>query len=139
MAEGIRLGRCKSIPYRPQRRGGGHVSSRGGGGFMFSVVEAAEAIPAYIDRIAFLDSNYSFDATQHAGKFEGWLKGDASRRLVVIAYDDREITLNGKKVVGPTGGTYRATGRMRDALGKAFPLADTTNPPFQETSGLNGR
>ena len=100
---------------------------------------ASDEIPAYIDRIAFLDANYNFDATQHTGKFERWLKGDDARRLVVIAYDDREITLNGKKVLGPTGGTYRATGRMRDALGKVFPLAQTTNPPFQETTGLDGR
>jgi hypothetical protein len=111
----------------------------GGGGFIFSEIEASDEIPAYIDRIAFLDANYNFDAKQHAGKFERWLKADNARRLVVIAYDDREITYEGKKVVGPTGGTFRATGRMRDALGKIFPLAETTNPPFQETTGLDGR
>jgi hypothetical protein len=111
----------------------------GGGGFIFSEIEASENIPAYIDRIAFLDANYNFDPKQHAGKFERWLKADDSRRLMVIAYDDREITYEGKKVVGPTGGTFRATGRMRDALGKVFPLAETTNPPFQETTGLDGR
>ena len=110
-----------------------------GGSFIFGVIDASAEIPAYIDRIAFLDANYNFDAAQHAGKLERWLKGDDGRRLVVIAYDDREITLNGKKVLGPTGGTYRATGRMRDALGKVFPLAETTNPPFLETSGLDGR
>jgi hypothetical protein len=110
-----------------------------GGSFMFGVIDASDKIPAYIDRIAFLDANYNFDAAQHAGKIERWLKGDNARRLVVIAYDDREITLNGKKVLGPTGGTYRATGRMRDALGKVFPLAQSTNPPFQETVGLDGR
>jgi hypothetical protein len=111
----------------------------GGGGFMFSVIEAGDEIPPYIDRIAFLDANYNFDAAQHAGKFERWLQADNTRRLIVLAYDDRDITLNGKKVVGPTGGTYRATGRMRDALGKAFPLTMMTNPPFQETTGLGGR
>lgn len=111
----------------------------GGGGFIFSEIEASDEIPGYIDRIAFLDANYNFDAKQHAGKFERWLKADDARRLVVIAYDDREITFEGKKVVGPTGGTFRATGRMRDALGKVFPLTETTNPPFQETTGLDGR
>jgi hypothetical protein len=111
----------------------------GGGGFIFSEIEATDEIPAYIDRIAFLDANYNFDAKQHAGKFERWLKADDARRLVVIAYDDREIMYEGKKVVGPTGGTFRATGRMREALGKVFPLAETTNPPFQETTGLDGR
>lgn len=111
----------------------------GGGGFVFSVIEANEEIPAYIDRIAFLDANYNFDAATHGKKLETWLKGNDQRRLIVIAYDDREIALNGKKVVGPTGGTYRATGRMHDALGKVFPLTDTIKPPFKETSGLDGR
>ncbi len=110
-----------------------------GGSFMFGLIEGVDDIPSYIDRIAFLDSNYSFDATKHAAKIERWLKGDGSRRLIVIAYDDREITLNGKKVVGPTGGTFRATGRMREALGKVFPLTEKSDPPFKEWIGLNRR
>lgn len=111
----------------------------GGGGFIFSVIEGNEQIPAYIDRIAYLDSNYNFDAKTHAAKLEQWLKGDPQRRLVVIAYDDREITLNGKKVVGPTGGTFRATQRMRDAFGPTFPLKNFDVPPFRETTGLDDR
>jgi hypothetical protein len=115
------------------------VGHSNGGSFMFGVIDGANSIPNYIDRIAFLDSNYNFDAAKHTDKLVSWLKGDEMRRLIVIAYDDREITLNGKKVLGPTGGTYRATGRMRDALGKVFPLATMINPPFQETTGLDGR
>ena len=111
----------------------------GGGSFKFGVIEGADQIPAYIDRIAFLDSNYSFDEALHAKKLEVWLGGDQSRRLFVVCYDDREIMLNGKKVLGPTGGTYRATGRMRDALGKVYELTDSTHDPFQETTGLDGR
>lgn len=115
------------------------VGHSNGGSFMFGVIDGAVSIPSYIDRIAFLDSNYNFDAAKHSAKLASWLQGDQSRRLIVIAYDDREITLNGKKVLGPTGGTYRATGRMRDALGKIFPLTRMTNPPFQEAVGLDGR
>lgn len=111
----------------------------GGGSFDFGVIESADNIPDYIDRIAFLDSNYAFDAALHAKKFEQWLNGDKSRRLFVICYDDREITLNGKKVVSDTGGTWRATGRMHDALGKEFKLHDSTGELFQETTGLDGR
>jgi hypothetical protein len=110
-----------------------------GGAFMFGVIEAADEIPAYIDRIAFLDANYSFDAALHDEKIKRWLEGDQSRRLVVIAYDDREITLDGKKVVSPTGGTFRATGRMRDALGAHFALTDSAREPFHETVALDGR
>lgn len=111
----------------------------GGGSFMFGVIESADAIPDFIDRIAFLDSNYSFDAAQHAKKIENWLKADENNRLIVICYDDREITLNGKKVVSDTGGTYRATGRMHDALEKVFDLTDSEHSPFLETTGLDGR
>ena len=111
----------------------------GGGSFMFGEIEAADDIPACIDRTAFLDANYSFDAKLHATKFRDWLTGDPERRLIVVAYDDREIMFNGKKVVGPDGGTFRATGRMRDALGKSFPLTEAQRPPFIEYSGLNGR
>jgi hypothetical protein len=111
----------------------------GGGSFMFGVIEAADDVPQYIDRIALLDANYSFDAAMHAPKLERWLNGGEERRLIVLAYDDREIMLDGKKVVGPDGGTFRATGRMREALGKSFDLIDTEKPPFRETTGLDGR
>jgi hypothetical protein len=111
----------------------------GGGSFDFGVIESAPEIPAYIDRIAFLDSNYAFDATLHAEKLAKWLNGNKDRRLVVICYNDREITLDGKKVVSPTGGTWRATGRMHDALGKCFELTDSIHEPFQATTGLDGR
>ncbi len=111
----------------------------GGGSFDFGVIEGADEIPGYIDRIALLDSNYSFDAKLHGEKLERWLKSDDSHRLIVLCYDDRNIELNGKKVVGPTGGTFRATDRMRESLGPHFPLTETVNPPFTEYSGLDGR
>ena len=111
----------------------------GGGSFMFGVIEASSAISVYIDRIAFLDANYAFDSALHADKLGRWLTADETNRLIVVAYDDREIVLNGKKVVGPTGGTFRATERMRAALGARFPLADSERPPFRETAGLDGR
>ncbi len=111
----------------------------GGGSFMSGVIESADQIPAYIDRIAFLDANYSFDAALHAKKIEDWLNGNKERRFIVVCYDDREITYEGKKVVGPDGGTYRATGRTHDALGKVFKLTDSVHEPFGETTGLDGR
>jgi len=111
----------------------------GGGSFMFGAIEGSDEIPAYVDRIAWLDANYAFAADTHAEKLRRWLTGDSSRRLIVVAYDDREITYNGKKVVGPTGGTFRATGRMRDALGPHFPLAESQQPPFTTYTGLDGR
>jgi hypothetical protein len=111
----------------------------GGGSFTFGFVEASPEIPAYIDRIAFLDSNYAFDATLHADKFERWLASDDSHRLIVLAYDDREITLDGKKIVSPTGGTFRATDRMREAFSRTLSLEFIEKPPFEEITGLDGR
>lgn len=111
----------------------------GGGSFVFGVIEGSPEIPTWIDRIAFLDSNYAFDAALHADKLTRWLTGDIERRLIVLAYDDREITFNGKKVVGPDGGTFRATGRMRDAFRPRFDIAEFPLPPFTEYSGLDGR
>jgi hypothetical protein len=111
----------------------------GGGGFIFGVIESADDIPAYIDRIAILDANYNFDADKHADKLLRWLNGDATRRLVVLAYDDRNIELNGKKVVGPTGGTFRATERMVAALKPHFEITEKRTGPFIEYSGLDGR
>jgi hypothetical protein len=111
----------------------------GGGAFIFGVIEGGDEIPSYVDRIAFLDANYAYDSALHDAKLLRWLTGADNRRLISVAYDDREITLNGKKVVGPDGGTFRATGRMRDGLGKLFELQDSQGDPFAETVGLDGR
>jgi hypothetical protein len=111
----------------------------GGGSFIFGVIEGGDDIPAYIDRIAILDANYAFDGVKHADKLVRWLNGDARRRLIVLAYDDRNIELNGKKVVGPDGGTYRATQRMVEALKPHFAIGKSQSGMFTEYTGLGGR
>ncbi|MAT72034.1 MAG: hypothetical protein CMJ58_21220 [Planctomycetaceae bacterium] len=111
----------------------------GGGSFLWGVLEGQDDIPAWVDRIAFLDANYSFDAAVHADKFLRWLRGDPARRLIVLAYDDREITFQGKKVVGPTGGTFRATQRMVDAFADEALLQRTDGEPFTHYEGLDGQ
>lgn len=96
----------------------------GGGSFLFGFLNAGDRLPANVDRIVFLDANYSYsDAEGHGEKLRAWLAGSPRRRLMVIAYDDRNITLNGKPVVGPDGGTFRATGRMRASWEQSGPLA----------------
>ena len=111
----------------------------GGGSFIFGVIEAFEEIPGWIDRIAILDANYAFDAAKHGEKLVRWLKGDESRRLIVLAYDDRNIEFNGKNVVGPDGGTFRATQRMLEAFRPAFDITAQQTGPFTEYAGLDGR
>lgn len=98
----------------------------GGGSFLFGFLDSADDVPNEIERFVFLDANYSYsDDAKHGDKLLGWLRGSDSRRLFVIAYDDRRITLNGKLVVGPTGGTFRATQRILAWFGKDVPLAES--------------
>ncbi|QDT56039.1 hypothetical protein Pan44_40890 [Caulifigura coniformis] len=112
----------------------------GGGSFLFGFINSAEAIPGWIDRIVFLDANYSYDDEQkHGDKLLAWLRGDASRRLIVIAYDDREIVFDGKKVVSETGGTYRATGRMRTRFEKDVSFTEQKAGDFNTASALGGQ
>lgn len=93
----------------------------GGGSFIFGYIEGQPALPAWLERVAFLDANYNFEAP-HGDKLLAWLAGDSRRRLVSLAYDDREITLDGKKVVSDSGGTWRATDRMIRRLSQSVKL-----------------
>jgi len=98
----------------------------GGGSFIFGMLDAMDDIPLWVDRISFLDSNYGYDSEAgYRGKLVRWLRKDPSHVLSVIAYDDREIVLNGKNVVGPGGGTYRRSLRMREDMRGHFALRDT--------------
>jgi len=86
----------------------------------------------------FLDSNYAYaDDKQHGDKLLAWLSGDKQRRLIVIAYDDREITLNGKKVVSPTGGTWRASQRMIDRLVRDVKLTEDKQGAFVHRQAMS--
>lgn len=94
----------------------------GGGSFMFGFIEGQAEIPDWIDRIAFLDAVYNFEAPQHGDKLAKWLRRDPAHTLVSVAYDDREIMLDGKKVVSDSGGTFRATERMLRYLRGQFAI-----------------
>jgi hypothetical protein len=112
----------------------------GGGSFLFGFLDGGDTIPAWVDRVVFLDANYSYsDADRHGDKLLAWLTADHARRLTVIAYDDRGVTLNGKKVVGPTGGTFRATARMRDRFAKDVTFSESTSGTVVGETALDGR
>lgn len=87
----------------------------GGGGFMFGFIQSGP-IPDYVKKFGLLDAMYNFDSRLHGGVIRTWLNGNADRNFRVLSYDDREIMLNGKKVIGPSGGTFRATHRMIGTL-----------------------
>lgn len=111
----------------------------GGGSFLLGYVAGVDSVPASIERMILLDANYSYSDDQHGDKLVSWLRGNPNRRLIVLAYDDREIELNGKKVVGPDGGTFRATGRMKARFAKEFLLTESLEGPFHRTIGMEGQ
>jgi hypothetical protein len=113
----------------------------GGGSFIFGFLNSSETIPEFIDRIAFLDANYSYndERDRHGNKLLAWLKSAPTKHLVVLAYDDRNVMVNGKNVVGPTGGTFRASQRMINHLQKELALVESQKDSVTTYRGLEGR
>ncbi len=112
----------------------------GGGSFLWGFLDGGESIPNDCNRILFLDANYSFsDASRHGDKLLAWLNADRRHRLIVIAYDDRKITLNGKLVVGSDGGTFRATDRMIARFARDVSLSQSTTGNFVNRIGSGGQ
>ena len=87
----------------------------GGGSFAWGFIDGQDRLPDWLERIAFLDSNYSFEP-RHGDKMLEWLRRDPANTLVVLAYDDRNIMLDGRRVVSDSGGTWRASQRMLEHL-----------------------
>ncbi len=110
----------------------------GGGSFIFGFINELEEIPDYVRRIVFLDANYGY-SEQHTEKFLRWLGKSDGNHLGVVAYDDRRIKVNGKLVVGPTGGTYRKTHKMLDHLRKRIELTESENSNYYHWQGVEGR
>lgn len=101
----------------------------GGGSFAWGFMDGQDSLPAWLERIAFLDGNYSFEY-RHGEQLVKWLRRHPRNTLVVLAYDDRNIMLDGKKVVGDDGGTWRATSRMLNYLREPFGFATDTLGEF---------
>jgi hypothetical protein len=117
-----------------------HLSGHSGGGsFIFGYINAVEHIPDTITRISFLDSDYGYsDEERHGDKIIEWLNRSPHHYLSVICYDDRNIKLNGKLVVGPQGGTYRKTLKMVERIQKDINLTETTDDDLIRYRGMNG-
>ena len=109
----------------------------GGGSFIFGFLNYHKTIPAYVKRISFLDSNYGYRREEgHFEKLFHWLKKDAANFLSVIAYDDRNIELNGKKVLSPTGGTFRRTTEMKEHFNEVAELVTVTDSVIEKSLSL---
>ena len=97
----------------------------GGGSLIFGFLNASAEIPAEVTRIAFLDATYGYDTERHNSKITSWLKWPGTS-LCVLAYKDDEVTLNGKRIVSVTGGTWYRSRLMRDDLTASFPFSEKT-------------
>ncbi len=113
----------------------------GGGSLIFGYLNAIEEIPADIVRIAFLDSNYAFDAARgHATKLARWLESSERRVLCVFAYNDAVALLDGKPFVSAEGGTWGRSQAMLTTLSAFLTFNSRTNDAGLETHwGLDGR
>lgn len=117
------------------------VSHSGGGSLVLRALDGGLAIPEEVDKLVFLDSHYAYEPKSgHGKKLAAWLRAAPSHRLVVLAYDDRKIRLHGRRVVSPTGGSFRATKRMLASLeSERVRLTRDTVGPFERTRALEGR
>jgi hypothetical protein len=113
-------------------------SHSGGGAFEFAYLDSVEAIPAWIDRIAFLDSEYNYDSAVHSKKLADWLGAD-NHFLCAIAYDDASALYDGKPVVSAEGGTWGRTHKMLADLGTAFKIDRVNSGDPEKYLGLDGR
>jgi hypothetical protein len=111
-----------------------------GGAFTFSYLDGVEKIPADVERIAFLDSNYAYETAKgHGDKIAAWLEGAAERRLGVLAYQDYVALLNGKTFVSENGGTWgRSQAMLRDFAAK-WTWVRNDEAGLQRHSALGGR
>jgi hypothetical protein len=112
----------------------------GGGNFVFGFINAHCKIPAFIERIAFIDSNYAYDEKlKHGEKMANWLKRSKKNALCILAYNDSIALLDGKPFVSPTGGTWNKSKEMAAYFEKMFNLANRHDSAFINMLALNSR
>ena len=99
----------------------------GGGSLTFGYLNAVPEIPRDVKRIAFLDSNYAYETTNHFAKLDAWLKASDENKLCVLAYHDSIALLDGKIFVSERGGTWGRSHAMLEDLRREFPFTSNTN------------
>ncbi len=112
----------------------------GGGSFTFGYLNTQEKIPDAVARIAFLDSNYAYETTNHFAKLAHWLNSSPQPTLCVLAYHDSIALLDGKTFVSERGGTWGRSHAMLADLGAQFTFESRTNTAGLQTHrALDGR
>lgn len=126
---------CGIFPYD-----GLHIvltSHSGGGSLVFGWINAVNAIPANVTRIAFLDSDYAYDSTLHLKKLEAWLEASAANRLCIMAYQDYLGLYDGKPFISEAGGTWGRSRAMLQDFSTNFSFASATNSGLEIYSTTN--
>jgi hypothetical protein len=110
----------------------------GGGSFIFGFLDRASSIPHYVERIAFLDSDYNY-TDEYGAKLADWLEASPKHFLSVLAYNDSIALYQGKPFVSPTGGTWYRTKTMQRYLASRFRFVAKTEGTFIRHRALDGR
>jgi hypothetical protein len=111
----------------------------GGGSLIFGYLNGLDAIPAEVERIAFLDSDYGYETSLHRDKLAAWLKASDRHFLCVIAYNDAVALLNGKTFVSAAGGTWGRSHLMHGDLERSFPFEKTLADGMHRFTALERR
>jgi hypothetical protein len=110
----------------------------GGGSTIFGYLNSVNDIPADVERITFLDSNYAYDENAgHTEKLTRWLKASERHCLCVLAYHDDIALLNGKTFVSASGGTWGRSHLMKKNF--SFPFTESPSPEMNTYTALDGR
>jgi hypothetical protein len=112
-------------------------SHSGGGSFIFAYLEGISEIPSFIERIAFIDSEYNYEE-KYAALLAKWLK-TGKKYLSALAYNDSVVIYEGKPLVSPTGGTWYRTKLMQKNLAAYFKFSTQSDTAFIHHSALKGR
>jgi len=107
----------------------------GGGSFIFGYLEGANKIPAVIERITFLDSNYGYDSS-YFPKLESWLRENKLSVLTVFAYNDSIALYNGKPVVSEKGGTWYRSHLMLEHFSHVVKIQKTKEDSLVVYTGM---
>lgn len=112
-----------------------------GGSWVLRYLSGMDSIPKWIDRIAFLDSNYNYkyDADHYDSLFVDFLNERDDTHLCVLAYNDSMALYKGKHVVSAEGGTWWNSKLMLKRLDSNLRFSENHDINFQRYSALEGR
>ena len=112
----------------------------GGGSFIFGFMDVLERVPANVERIAFLDSNYAYNPSKgHADKLLTWVESSPRNHLCVLAYQDFVALLNGRTFVSESGGTWGRSLAMLADFSRTLPFESMVEDGLQRHTALTGR